>query len=44
MLAAVVTMPLLGFGFSDWWFSQTGRLSMVATAVAVSPFVYRHLK
>jgi hypothetical protein len=44
MLISVITIPFMGNAFVDWWFEQSGSLTMFAVAIAASPFIYRRLR
>ena len=44
MLIVVVSLPFAGFAFVEFWFGPLGGAAMLATAVVVSPFVYRRLR
>jgi len=44
LLALVASIPFSSVAFADWWFKPAGSLTMLATAIAVSPFIYKRLR
>ena len=44
LLVFVLSLPLSGTAFAEWWFKPIGSLAMLVAAVAVSPVIYRRLR
>jgi hypothetical protein len=44
MLGVVLSLPFAGFEFAEFWFGPYGGAAQVATALVLSPFIYRRLK
>ena len=43
-LAALVSIPFMGYVFLEWLFEPSGSIALLTTAVVMSPLIYRHLK
>ncbi len=42
--AALISIPFVGYVFLEWLFEPAGSIALLATAVLISPLIYRHLK
>ena len=44
LLAFTISLLFSDEGFGNWWSSPVGSIAMLATAVAISPLIYKWLR